>query len=288
MRTLSAMASLSAVMCVGLTLGITGEAKADRNDANDEVIVTVQDLNLTDDQEAKIADIRKQYGPQVEEAVKELSGLVKEEVEKARSVLTPEQREKLQAMKEARKEHRFEGLAAMCTHLKDLDLTDAELSQIQQIREEFRPKMAKAMEGFKGILNPDQQKSREESLRAGKKRREILESLNLTPAQKEKAAEVGKEVGAIAREEMEKIRDVLTAEQQAKLPELKDERRDRARDRLACAIANAKELNLTDEQKASIAKIRAECQPKIHEAGNKLRAAVRDEMGMILAAVRGT
>ena len=302
----------------------------------------IQVLNLTDEQETKIADIQKECGPKVEEAAKELSGLVKEEMEKIHPVLTAEQREKLQAMREERKEHRAgglvaklahlkelhltegemsqihqirtefrpkiakamegfkgilndeqrktreEGLAAKLAHLKELDLTDAEMSQIQQIRNEFRPKIAKAMEGFKGILNDEQRKSREQSLLAGKKRREVLESLNLTAAQKEKAEEVGKEVRTTVREEMEKIRDVLSAEQQAKLVELKDERHDRARDRLASAIVNSRELNLSDEQKASIAKIRAEFRPKIHETGTKLRAAARNEMEMILAVIKGT
>ena len=284
MRTLSAVVSLSAAIWVFAAY----EVRADRNDASEEVMVTVQDLNLTDEQETKIADIRKECHPKVEAAAKELGGIVKEEVEKVRAVLTPEQREKVQALREERKEHRMEGLAAKLAHLKELDLTDAEASKIQEIRNECRPKLAKAMEGFRGILNDQQRKAREQSQLAGKKRREMLESLNLTEAQKEKAANVAKEVGTIVKEEMEKINDVLSAEQQEKLAELKDERRDRVRDRLACVIANFKDLNLTDEQKASIASIRTEFRPKIHEAGNKLRAAVRDEMGMISAVIKGT
>jgi Spy/CpxP family protein refolding chaperone len=284
MRTLSAVVSLS----VAIWVFAACEARADRNDASEEAMVTVQDLNLTDEQESKIADIRKECHPKVEAAAKELGGIVKEEVEKVRAVLTPEQREKLQALREERKEHRMEGLAATLAHLKELDLTDAEVSKIQEIRNECRPKLVKAMEGFRGILNDQQTKAREQSVLAGKKRREMLESLNLTDAQKEKAANVAKEVGTIVKEEMEKINDVLSAEQQEKLAELKDERRDRVRDRLACAIANSKDLNLTDEQKASIASIRTEFRPKIHEAGNKLRAAVRDETGMVLAVFKGT
>ena len=288
MRTLSAVVSLAAVMWVFLIPGAAYGVQADRNDANEVVLVKVQELNLTDEQESKIADIRKEFAPKVEAAARELDGMVKEEVEKVRAVLTPEQRQKLQGLREERKEHRFEGLVEGCAHLKELDLTDAEISQIQQIRNEFRPKIVKAMEEFKGILNDDQKKTRAQSLLSGKKHREILESLNLTDAQKQKAASVCKEVCGMVREEMEKIRDVLTAEQQEKLGELKDERHDRVRDRLACAIGNFKELNLTDEQKASIANIRTEFRPKIHEAGNKLRAAARDEIHMIVAVIKGT
>src|SRR5262249_33727342 len=121
----------------------------------------------------------------------------------------------------------------------------------------------------------------------GKKRSEILASLNLTVDQKEKEAAVCKEVSTIVREEMEKIKDVLTEEQQAKLPELKDERRDRVRDRWACRVANLQDLNLTAEQKTQIADIRKEFRPKVQEAGNKLRAAVREEVEAILGVIKG-
>src|SRR6516164_4810427 len=60
----------------------------------------IQDLNLTDDQEAKIEEIQKECRPKVEEAVKEHAAAVNEEVAKIREVLTPEQKEKLQSLKE--------------------------------------------------------------------------------------------------------------------------------------------------------------------------------------------
>jgi Spy/CpxP family protein refolding chaperone len=97
---------------------------------------------------------------------------------------------------------------------------------------------------------------------------------------------VGNEVATLVREELEKIRDVLTAEQQAKLAELKAERQERVRDRLAARIANFRELNLTGQQRTAIADIRQEYRPKIHEAGNKFRAIVREEVAMIVAVIR--
>jgi hypothetical protein len=42
---------------------------------------------------------------------------------------------------------------------------------------------------------------------------------------------------------------------------------------MASAIAKFRGLELTDDQKTQIAAIRTEFRPKIHEAGNKLRAA---------------
>src|SRR5262249_29828323 len=159
-----------------------------------------------------------------------------------RGVLTDEQKEKLQAFRDERKEQRFDGLAARIAHLKDLHLTEEELTKIQDIRSEYRPRIEKAMEGMKGILTDDQRTAREEGLKAGKSRMEILQSLNLSDAQKEKVSTACKEMCTAVKEEMEKVRDVLSPEQQTQLTEFKDERADRVRDRWAHRIANLKEL----------------------------------------------
>jgi Spy/CpxP family protein refolding chaperone len=98
---------------------------------------------------------------------------------------------------------------------------------------------------------------------------------------------VAKELGTLAREEMEQIRGVLTEGQKAKVQDFKDERREHVRDRRAHRIANLKELNLTDEQKGKIAEIRKEYRPKVHEAGNKLREVVRDELEKVIAVLKG-
>jgi Spy/CpxP family protein refolding chaperone len=143
------------------------------------------------------------------------------------------------------------------------------------------------MEGLHGTLTDDQKRARAEALRAGKNRREVLAALNLTGAQKEKVEAVGKELRTLVREELEKIRDVLTEEQQATVGVLREERRDRVRDRMAARIANSRDLDLTDAQKTAIADIRQEYRPKVHAAGNKLRADVREEVDMILAVLKG-
>jgi Spy/CpxP family protein refolding chaperone len=285
MRTLTVVLTLLVALAVGANRYAADEPQSDGKGVGPGE--RSQDLNLTDDQEARIADIRKECRPKVEEAAKELAAVAHEEMEKVRAVLTPQQKEKLQALKDEHKEHRFEGLSHRIAHLKDLDLTEAEITQIRDIRKEFHPRIAKAMEGLKGILSDEQKKAREEALRAGKRRKELLAALNLTEEQKEKVAAVGKEMHAAVREELEKIRSVLTEEQEAKLAELKDERRERVRDRMACMVSNFKDLNLSDEQKTALADIRKEYRPKIQEAGNKLRAVVREEVTMILAVIRG-
>ena len=210
MRTLSAVLTLALAMAVGPNLWADDKANQDRGEKVIVVVERIHDLNLTDEQEAKIADIRKEYQPKVQEAAKDLVTLVKEEVEKAR----------------------------------------------------------------------------EEGLKAGKRRREVIASLNLTNEQKEKVEAVAKEMATLVREEMEKIRDVLTEGQKEKLQEFQAERRERVRDRRAHRIANHRDLNLTDEQKSQIAEVRKEYRPKVHEAGNKLRPTIREEVEAILAVLK--
>ena len=281
MKTLSAALALAALLSFGAKLA-ADEAKAEGGLAE-----RLQDLNLTEEQETRIADIRKEFRTKNAEAIKELAAVVKEELDKVRAVLTAEQKEKLQTLKEERRESRENCLAHRLAHLRNLDLTDDEMTKIADIRKEFRPRIAKAMKGLEGLLNEEQRKAREEGLKAGKRRKEVLESLKLTDEQKEKVATVAKEVGSVVREEMEKIRDVLSAGQKEKLQELKEERKERVRDRLAHRIANFKDLDLTDEQKTKLMEIRKEYRPRIHEAGNKLRAAFREEVEMIVAAIKG-
>jgi Spy/CpxP family protein refolding chaperone len=247
----------------------------------------IQDLQLSDEQEARIADIRKECGTKILAASKELHEIVKEEEEKVRAVLTPEQKNKLEGLKEERQERRAEGLAERVAHFKELDLTGAEMAKMSEFRKEYRPRMVKAMEELKGTLSAEQRKVREEALTAGKKRKEVLASLNLTDQQKQKVEAVGKEVATLFREKIAKIADVLDEGQKEKLQELKGERREHVRDRWAHRIANLEGLNLTDEQKSKIAEIRKEYRPRVHEAGNRLRAAVRQELHMITAAIKG-
>jgi Spy/CpxP family protein refolding chaperone len=286
-----AMRSLIFALAVGIlvyaAVPAAAQEKAAQQPAADGPVERLQDLNLTDEQETRIADIRNEYRPKVQEAAKGLAALVKDEVEKARAVLNPEQRTKLEAFKEERGERRAAGLAERIAHLRELDLTDAERAQLAEIRKEYRPKIEKALEGLRGTLTDDQRKAREEGLRAGKTRREILASLHLTDEQKEKVEAVAKEVRTLIREELEKMRDVLSEGQKEKLDEFKEERKDRVRDRMAHRIANFQDLNLTAEQKTQLAELRKEYRPKVHEAGNKLRGTVREEVEAIVAVLKG-
>jgi Spy/CpxP family protein refolding chaperone len=269
---------------VAVVMWVPGKVSA--QDAGEVLVVKIQDLKLTDAQEARIAEIRKEFRPKVETAAKELGALVKDEVAKARAILTPEQKTKLQAMKEERKEQRADSLAERIAHLRELDLTEAEKAKIAEIRKEYRPRTEKALQGLKGILTAQQRTAREEALKAGKKHREVIAALNLTGDQKEKVEAVCHEVGTLVREEMEKIRDVLSEGQKTKIQEFREERREHVRDHMAHRIANLRELNLTDQQKSQIAEIRQQYRSRIHEAGNRLREMVREEVEMIVAVLK--
>jgi Spy/CpxP family protein refolding chaperone len=286
MRTLKAVVALVLGMAVYATLLAAADQKAEGK-VGVVLVERIQDLHLTDEQETKIADIRKECRPKVQKEFKELTILVKEEMEKIQGVLTPEQRKKVAELKEERKEFREERLAERLAHLHELDLTEAEKAKFLEIRKEFRPQIEKAMKGLEGILSDEQKKAREEALKAGKKRKEVIAALKLTDAEKKKVEDVGKELRTIVREELTKMRDVLTEGQKEKLQEFKEERREHVRNRHAHIIANLKDLNLTDEQKEKIAAIRKDYRPKVHEAGNKLRATIREEVDMILADIKG-
>jgi Spy/CpxP family protein refolding chaperone len=279
MKNLITMSMVAAVMCLAPKLF------AEERPAG--LAERLQDLTLTDDQEAKIAQIRKEGHPEVQKAAKELAAVVNEELEKVQAVLTPEQKEKLQELKAERKRLRGERLVEQLAHLHELDLTEAERTKIAEIRKEFQPKVAKAMEDLKDILTPEQRKAREEGLKAGKPRREILDSLKLTEVQKEKVEAVGKEVHGIVKQELGKVKDLLSEAQIAKVTKLAEERAEHVRDWMAHRVANLKELNLSDEVKSKISSIRKEYMPKVHDAGNKLRAAIRDEVHKIHAALGG-
>jgi len=250
------------------------------------LVERIQDLNLTDEQEAKIAQIQNASRPKVQAAAQQLSAVVKEELDKAMAVLTPEQKEKLAAQREDRKEYRAEGLCERLARLQELDLSDAEIAQIEAVRKECRPALAKAMEGLRGLLTPEQRKAREEALASGKKHREVLASLNLTPEQKEKVAAACTECCSAIKAELEKFKEALTAQQEEKLADLKDERKEHVRDRRVHRIATHRELALTPDQQAKLTAIRNEYRPKIHDAGNDFRAAVRDEVQAIASVLR--
>jgi Spy/CpxP family protein refolding chaperone len=249
-------------------------------------VVTIQDLPLSDEQESRIAAIRKEFRPKVQGASKELETLAAAQIDKIRNILTPEQRQKVRAMLAERAVFRVENLAHGIANLEELDLTEEELMKISEISDEYRPRMAKARKQLQGLLTDEQKKAREEAITAGKSRSEILAALNLSSDQKAKLDGVAKELKDLVSEEVDKIRGVLTASQRETLQEQRAERAEVIRDRLAHRIANLKDLNLTDEQKTSLMNIRQEYRPKLQNAGNRLRTSVGEEVRRIVGVLK--
>jgi Spy/CpxP family protein refolding chaperone len=286
MRTLMAVVVLGVAIAVYSALPSAAGEKGGVKTAGG-LAERIQDLQLTDAQEAKITDIRKECKPKVQEAAKDLGALLKEEEQKIRAVLTDDQKKKLESEKELHKAFKAEHLCERIIHVEELGLSDGEMTKITEIRKECHPKTVKAMKGLEGILTDEQKNARVKALDAGMKRSEVLASLKLSNDQKGKVEAVGKEVRGIVHDELAQMRDVLSAGQKEKLPDIKDERREHARDRVAFIIANLKDLNLSDAQRGKIMEIRKEFRPKVHEAGNRLRGAVREEVEAIVAVIKG-
>ena len=80
---------------------------------------------------------------------------MQDELAKMRDVLTPEQREKIESTKEDRREHVRDRLASTIANLKELDLTDQQVSQIKAIRAEYRPKVQEAGNDLRAIVREE-------------------------------------------------------------------------------------------------------------------------------------
>jgi Spy/CpxP family protein refolding chaperone len=146
--------------------------------------------------------------------------------------------------------------------------------------------MEESIRQLEGLLTDAQEKAREEAIKAGKTRREVLQALNLTSEQRAELANTAKELKDLVGNEVAKIRSVLTAGQKETLQELRAERKEMVRDRLAHQIANYRDLNLTDDQRNALMNIRQEFRPKIQELGNQLRTSIGEEVGKIVAVLK--
>jgi Spy/CpxP family protein refolding chaperone len=83
---------LITVLAVASLLALGAKLAAQEARGERVLVVAVQDLNLTDEQEAKIVDIIKDFRTKNADALKELTSTAKEEMEKVSAVLTPRKR----------------------------------------------------------------------------------------------------------------------------------------------------------------------------------------------------
>jgi Spy/CpxP family protein refolding chaperone len=158
-------------------------------------------VKLTDEQKAKM-----------KEAIKPLR---KELHEKIKGILTPEQQEQLKA-KIATHKHHGHGPWGM---LKGLNLTDEQKAKVKELRKEYQPKFKEAAGS---VLTTDQKKARDDAIKAakdaGKKGPEVFKAaraaVKLTDEQKAKMKEV---IKPLRKEFREKVKAILTPEQQEQL-----------------------------------------------------------------------
>jgi Spy/CpxP family protein refolding chaperone len=299
MRTAHALLTLVFILTVGVTFAAaqvaTEEREAavataveeDAQDAKPRIrVITIKDIELTDEQEARIAAIRKEYGTKIKDEAEQLKKLATEELDKIRNTFTPEQRTKVREFIAEQKEFKVESLAHALANLEALDLTQAELQKIAEIRKDFRPKMEERLKQSDSLLTDEQKKAREEAIKANKPRREVLQALNLSSEQRAELENISKDFKDLVGNEVAKIRDVLTDAQKETLQDLRAERREMVRNHLAHQLANLRDLNLTDEQKATLMQVRQEYGPRIQELGNKLRGSISDEVGKVVEVLK--
>ena len=111
--------------------------------------------------------------------------------------------------------------------LEQLGLTDEQKEKIKKIREENAPKLKEIHAKMRDVLTDEQKKTLDEQMKSakesGKKGRAMIQSveasLNLTDEQKEKLAKIAPEIRAVHEEAVQKVKEVLTPEQQTKLDE---------------------------------------------------------------------
>jgi len=158
-------------------------------------------VKLTDEQKAKM-----------KEAMKPLR---KELHEKVMAILTPEQQGQLKAKMAAHKHHGH-GPWGM---LKGLNLSDEQKAKVKELRKEYQPRFKEAAGS---VLTTEQKKARDDAVKAakdaGKKGREVFlaarSAVKLTDEQKAKMKEA---ITPVRKEFREKIKAILTPEQQEQL-----------------------------------------------------------------------
>jgi len=110
--------------------------------------------------------------------------------------------------------------------LDQLNLTEDQKAKVEELRQEYGPKLAEFGKKVTAILTDEQRKDRQEATQAaraaGTSAKEIFDAgeaaTKATDEQRAKITEVRKEQAPVQREVREKILALLTAEQKEKLP----------------------------------------------------------------------
>ncbi len=109
--------------------------------------------------------------------------------------------------------------------LEGLDLTADQKGQVEKIRKEFEPKLDALRKKIAEVLTPEQRRAQAEAMKAAKQagkkgadaKRMVEEAVKLTDDQKQKLAELRKEMSALEKEARAQIMNLLTPEQREKV-----------------------------------------------------------------------
>jgi hypothetical protein len=116
---------------------------------------------------------------------------------------------------------------AVAKMLEGIDLSAEQQVKVDQIKKEYAPKLAQIEKRRSEVMTPDRRKTEREIRKAakdaGKKgketKAEVEAALKLSPSEREQLAVVQKEDQTLRAEINERLRDILTPDQKAKLPE---------------------------------------------------------------------
>ena len=127
---------------------------------------------------------------------------------------------------------------------KDITLTDEQKTKVAEIEKEFAPKMKDLREKLDKVMTEEQKKARLEVMKEhrekgkdGKKGKELAQALKdamkLSEEQQKSYDEVDKQITALRHEILEKVKPLLTDEQQAKLPKRPEPKKPNAKKKAA-------------------------------------------------------
>jgi len=158
-----------------------------------------------------------------------------------------------------------------------IELTAEQQAKMDELQNEFAPKMKDLWQKMEDILSDEQRQARGEAFKAGreagKSREEVQkavdEAMKVTDEQKAKMSEVRKEMGKLQEQLREKATGLLTPAQKEKLPK-----------RGPPPFAGAdmlRGIELTADQKTKLEELHKEFEPKVRELGQKMEGILTDQ-----------
>ncbi len=262
-----------------------------------------KNVDLTKEQQAKLADIGKQNGPKFKAAWEKMESIPTAEQKKARD----------QAFKAAMAAGK-KGKEVWDAAEAAMKLTDEQKTKLAEARKQWGDLWKESGEKFRAILTPEQQKKlpplpppwgkpaekpaekpapgKMEKMPGGSPNRpapgpSFFKNLNLTPEQETKLADLRKEFDPKFKAAREKMESVLTDEQKKARGEAMKTARDAGKKGKDVWDAAEAAMKLSDEQKTKLSDARKEMGDLYKEFDKKFRAFLTPEQQDKLRPPRG-